>query len=194
MQMKKFMIITLVLAMTITAASCKAKAVSGVDTVPETPKPTQTEVQKLPEDKVVGDTMKLAYEGKMDHLQIGVNDRLKEVVEALGEPMELAHFEGASYISYANVSFMLDKIVEDTSDEAKVTGVIVSEGYELYGVKVGMKPEEIKNILGAGEQEYKDGESEEEMWKLEYNCGDYKLTFFFNDNNSPSTSAYLSKL
>jgi len=194
MQMKKILIITLVLALTITASSCKAKAVSGVEPVPETPKPPQTETQKLPEEKLVDGPKSLAYEGKIDDLQIGVDDRLKDVVAALGEPVELAHFEGSSYISYQNVSFMLDKIVEGTSDEARVSGIIVSEGYELYGIKVGMTPEEIKNILGAAEQEYKDGEGEEEMWKLEYNCGDYKLTFFFDDNNSPSTSAYLSKL
>ena len=194
MQMKKFIIITLVLAITIAGSSCKAKAVSGVNNSTDAPKSVQTETQNKPVEKTLEGLRSLAYEGKIDNLQIGVGDRLKEVIAALGEPNELANFEGSSYISYQDISFMLDKIVESTGDEAHVLGIIVSEGYELYGVKIGMTAAEIKNILGAAEQEYKDGEGDEEMWKLEYNNGDYKLTFFFNDKKSPGTSAYLSKL
>jgi hypothetical protein len=196
--MKKIIALTLIAAITIAASSCSTKTTSGIDKSPEATKPTQTETQpqaqNKPEEKPIEGPKSLAFEGKIDNLKVGVGDELKEVIAALGEPVELAHFEGSSYISYENVNFMLDKIVESTSDEAVVLGIIVSEGYELYGVKVGMNPGEIKNVLGAAEQEYKDGEGDEEMWKLEYNCGEYKLTFFFNDKESPSTSAYLSKL
>lgn len=187
MQMRKFMIIVLVF-ITVTAASCNEKTVVEVDNTPETPKQVQAE-EKLNEGK-----MELAYEGKIDKLQAGVGDRLAKVIEELGEPLELANFEGSSYISYQNFTFILDKVIEKTSDEAEIFGIVISEGYEIYGVKVGMTPDEIKNILGAANQEYKDGEGDEEMWKLEYPCGNYSLTFFFNDNSSPSTSAYLSKL
>lgn len=189
MQMRKFIIVVLVL-ISITASSCKAKAVVDVDVIPEPPKPVQTEEQNKPKE----DGMELAFEGKIDNLQVGVGDTLSEVISELGEPMELAHFEGSSYVSYKNFSFMLGKVIEKTSDEATISGIVISEGYEIYGVKVGMTPNEIKSILGAADQEYKDGEGDEEMWKLEYACGDYSLTFFFNDNSSPSTSAYLSKL
>lgn len=191
MQMKKLIIITLVLT-TIISSSCTPQATSKLDNTPNTPKPAQT--PNMPEKKVVDGPMALAYEGKIDNLQVGVGAKLQETIETMGEPIELAHFEGSSYISYQNISFMLDKIVETTSENAEVLGIIVSEGYELYGVKVGMTPAEIKNILGAAEQEYKDGEGDEEMWKLEYNCGDYNLTFFFQDKAGQSTSAYLSKL
>jgi uncharacterized protein involved in high-affinity Fe2+ transport len=193
MQMKKNMIIILIL-ITIMSSSCNAKATSGI--AAETPKPekTATQPQVNPEEKLIDGPLKLAYEGKIDNLQVGVGNKLKDVIGQLGEPVELANFEGSSYVTYQNISFMLDKIVESTSDSADIMGIIASEGYELYGVKVGMTPDEIKKILGAAEQEYKDGEDEGDMWKLEYTCGEYKLTFFFIDKSSPSTSAYLSKL
>lgn len=193
MQMRRFIIIVLIF-ISIIASSCKANAVVDVDITPETAKSGQTEVQNKPEEKIIEGKMELAYEGKIDNLQVGVGDRLAKVIEELGEPLELAYFEGSSYISYENLSFMLDKVIEKTSDEATIFGIVISEGYEIYGVKVGMTPNEIKSILGAADQEYKDGEGDEEMWKLEYTSGDYSLTFFFNDKSSSSTSAYLSKL
>ena len=198
MQMRRFIIITLVLIVAITTSSCNVKSVFGVDVKVGTPKPVQTEVQNKPEDKqvekLIEGKMDLAYEGKIDNLQSGVGDSLEKVIAELGEPLELAYFEGSSYISYENISFMLNKTIDKISDEAAISGIIISEGYELYGVKVGMTPSEIKSILGAANQEYKDGEDGEEMWKIEYKCGDYSLIFFFNDSTSPSTSAYLSKL
>lgn len=194
MQMKRFIIITLILIITITASSCKAETALGVDIKLGTPTPTQAVEQNKPEERLEEPKLELAYEGKIDNLQFGIGDRLEKVITELGEPVELAYFEGASYISYQDLSFMLDKVIEKTSDEAVISGIIISEGYELYGVKVGMTPNEIKSILGAANQEYKDGEGDEEMWKLEYQCGDYSLTFFFNDSNSPSTSAYLNKV
>jgi hypothetical protein len=191
--MRRLIFITLILIM-ILASSCKAKDVVGVDNTPETPKPVQTEEQNKPVKESKEGRMDLAFEGKINNLQVGVGDRLAKVISELGEPMDLAYFEGSSYVSYENVSFMLDKVIEKTSDEATVFGIVVSEGYEIYGTKVGMTPDEIKSILGAADQEYKDGEGDEVMWKMEYSCGDYNLTFFFDDNKSPSTSAYLSKL
>lgn len=192
--MKKLIAITMILTITITAAACESKATSSDKT--EVPKPAQieTQTQNKPDEKQIVGPMKLAYEGKIDNLQIGVGDKLQNVISVLGEPSELNHFEGSSYISYQDVSFMLDRIVETTKDEATILGIVVSEGYELYEVKVGMKSDEIKNVLGAAAQEYQEGEEEGDAWKLEYNCGDYLLTFFFNDKDSPSTSAYLSKL
>jgi hypothetical protein len=191
--MRRLIFITLILIM-ILASSCKAKDVVGVDNTPETPKPVQTEEQNKPVKESKEGRMDLAFEGKINNLQVGVGDRLAKVISELGEPMDLAYFEGSSYVSYENISFMLDKVIEKTSDEATVFGIVVSEGYEIYGTKVGMTPDEIKSILGAADQEYKDGEGDEEMWKMEYSCGDYSLTFFFDDNKSPSTSAYLNKL
>ena len=193
MQMRKIMIITLIL-ISITASSCKAKAVVAGDIVPEIPKPVQTEVQNKPVEKVIEGPMKAAFEGRVDNLGVRVGDKLEIAISELGEPVELAHFEGSSYISYPKYSFMLDKVIEKISDEAIISGIVVSEGHEVYGVKIGMTPSEIKSILGAADQEYKDGEGEEKMWKMEYLCGDYSLTFFFNDNNAPSTSAYLSNV
>lgn len=194
MQMKKFMILTLVLVVAVTASSCKAETALGLDIKLGAPEPAQTATQNKPEEKVIQGKLEPVYEGKIDNLEFSIGDSLEKVIAELGEPLELAYFEGSSYIRYENLSFMLDKVIEKTSDEAAVSGIIISEGSELYGVKVGMTPNEIKNILGAASQEYKDGEGDEEMWKLEYQCGDYSLTFFFNDSSSPSTSAYLNKL
>jgi hypothetical protein len=192
MQMKKVITIIVVLT-TIISTSCSAKVTNG-ETEPIKPAQTENKPQSKPEEKLINSPLRLAYEGRIDNLQVAVGNKLGDVIAQLGEPDELAHFEGSTYISYQNTSFMLDRIIDNTSDRADVLGIIVSEDYELYGVRVGMTIDEIKKILGAAEQEYKDGEADEEMWKLEYHCGDYKLTFFFDDKSSPSTSAYLSKL
>jgi hypothetical protein len=192
--MKRVMIITLILSISITASSCSAKAAANLEGAKETPKPVQAVEQIKPEESLKKVGIELAYEGKIDSLEFGIGDKLEKAIAEMGEPVELAYFEGSSYISYENLSFMLDKVIEKTSDEAAISGIIISEGYDLYGVKVGMTPNEIKSILGAANQEFKDGEGDEEMWKLEYQYGDYSLTFFFNDSSAPSTSAYLSKL
>jgi hypothetical protein len=190
--MKRLMLITIIISISITASSCSAKAAANQDSTLETPKPVQTVEQMKPEESLKKVGIELAYEGKIDNLEFGIGDRLEKVIAEMGEPLELANFEGSSYVRYESLSFMLNKVIEKTSDEAAISGIIISEGNDIYGVKVGMTPNEIKSILGAASQEYKDGEGEEEMWKLEYQCGDYSLTFFFNDSSSPSTSAYLS--
>ena len=194
--MKKILIAALVLGVTMSASACSEKPASGLsDKVPET-KPAQTENAGAakPEEQSGQGPMQLAFEGRVEGIEAGVGSRLQQVIAELGEPIELGHFEGSSFVSYENMTFMLGEIVESTNEDAEVTGIIASEGYKLYGVQVGMTMDEIKNILGAAQQEYKEGEDEGDVWKLEYLCGDYLLTFYFTDKASPSTSAYLSRL
>lgn len=193
--MKKLIITTLILGVAVTASACGTKPASSVENPPQ-PKPVQTEAPapiKTAEKNVDG-PLKLAYEGKVTNVQIGLGASLQEVISVMGEPIELGHFEGSSFVNYENITFMLSEVVEDTTGKAEIIGIIASEGYELYGIKVGMSMAEIKQVLGAAQQEYKDNEDEGGMWILEYQCGDYKLTFYFIDQVSPSTSAYLSKL
>lgn len=177
-----------------TVASCKATNVTKPDDIPKEPEKvqSQTPAPQSPDSSIPQEPLQAIAEGKIEGLNVGIGSSLQAVVEELGEPASLEYFEGTSFASYDKINFILDKMIQDTSAAAKVTGISVSEGYQLFGVTVGMKAEEIKSILGAADQEYKDNADEGDMWKLGYISGDYVLTFYFDDRNSPSTAAYIT--
>lgn len=190
--MKKAIVILLVLVLCLSFAACKGEKVAEDKTEPAL-KITETE-ENIPESTTQkSDALKLAYEGKITDLSINIGSKLQDVIAQYGEPIGLDNFEGTSYISYEVVDIILDRIIEDTKSEANVSGIIVSEGYSLYGVKVGMSPETIKLYLGAPSKEVFETDTEGEMWKMEYDCGEYLLSFYSANKDSATVSAYLSK-
>lgn len=189
--MKKVVVILLVLALSLSFASCKAEKTIENKTIPAAKTTDSTE--SAPAAVQENYALKAAREGKVTGLNIGIGSTLQDAVAQLGEPTALDYFEGTSYVSYELVDLILDRIIEDTKAETNITGIILAEGYELYGVKVGMTPSGIKEVLGAPSKEEVETDPEGDMWRLDYDCGGYLLSFFANDKDSPTLSAYLSK-
>lgn len=190
--MKKVIVILLVLALSFSFVSCKAEKASEKNTEPVSNTTEKVEPAPAPAPAQENDALKTAREGKVTGLNIGIGSTLQEAIAQMGEPSALDYFEGTSYVSYELVDLILDRIIDDTKTEASITGIILSEGYELYGVKVGMTPEEIKGILGAPTKEELENDPEGSTWRLDYDCGTYLLSFFSADQNSSTLSAYLS--
>jgi hypothetical protein len=194
--LKKIIVILLVLVLSFSFVSCKADKTSGNNAAPAV-KPAENTVTPQPATPQaaapVNEALQPAREGKVTGLSIGIGSTLQEAIAQMGEPTALDNFEGTSYVSYELVDLILDKIIDDTKAEASVTGIILSEGYELYGVKVGMTPAQIKEILGTPTNEEMENDSESTTWRMDYDCGDYKLSFYANDKDSATVSAYLSK-
>lgn len=197
--MKKVIVILLVLVLSLSFTSCKADKINTANAA-ELPKSGQSEEASsapapvtIPQTPVNDKALELAHQGKVTGLNIAIGATLQETIAQMGEPTALDNYEGASYVSYELVDFILDRVIDDTKAEANVTGVILSGGYELYGVKVGMTPEEIEAVLGTPSSADIDTTSETETFRIDYDCGDYQLSFFANDKGSATVSAYLSK-
>lgn len=190
--MKKAVIILLILVLCLNFAACKAEKASEDKTEPVS-KITETKDNTSKPTLPQNNALQLAYEGKVTGLSIGIGSKLQDAIAQFGEPVALDNFEGTSYISYEVLDIILDRIVEDTKSEAYISGVIVSEGYELYGVKVGMSPAQIKAELGTPTQELLETDDEGEIWKMEYDCGEYLLSFYSDNKEAATVSAYLSK-
>ncbi|MGB7604654.1 MAG: hypothetical protein WBL93_04170 [Lutisporaceae bacterium] len=190
--MKKVIVILLVLALCLSFVSCKAEKVIEDKNVPasNTTETVENTPAPIPQND---DALKLAREGKITGLSIQIGSKLQDAVAQLGEPIGFDNFEGVSYVSYEVIDLMLDKIIEDTKSEANISGIIMSEGYELYGVKVGMSPAQIKVMLGTPTQELLETDAEGDMWKMDYDCGEYLLSFYSADKDTATVSAYLSK-
>jgi hypothetical protein len=193
--MKKLQITILIAAALILAVSCKeADTLSPQKSEPDT-KPAITQPDKEPvqaKELEVG-PLKDVSKGKITGLQIGIGSPLQAVIAELGEPAELEHFEGTSYLSYPHMNIMLDRVADSTKEEALVAGISVFDDYSLCGVKIGMTAQEIQRILGAPDQEYLDSE-EEGIWRLEYIRGAFQLTFYAEGQKAATTAAYLSRV
>lgn len=193
--MKKRPMAILIAATLMFAVSCSKAPVANIpQNADPAPKPAVTQPDNSSKPEEPEGPLLAASQGKITGLQIGVDSSLKEALGELGEPVELDHFEGTSYLSYENMNIMLDRIIDNTQEEALVSGISVFNDYELYGVKIGMKADEIKSILGVPNQEYADNVEDGGMWKMEYLCGDFQLTFYAENKNSPTTAAYLSRV
>ncbi len=193
---KKHMTI-LIAATLIFAVSCSKAPVANIpQNTDPTPKPavTQPDNNSINKETAVEGALQPASQGKMTGLQIAIGSTLKEAVDQLGEPIEVQPFEGTSYLSYDDMNIMLDRIVDSTAENAVVSGISVFNNYKLYGVTVGMGMDEIKQILGVPNQEYSDSVEDGGMWKMEYLCGDFQLTFYAENKNSATTAAYLSNV
>ncbi|MEG6513172.1 DUF4309 domain-containing protein [Desulforamulus ruminis] len=109
-----------------------------------------------------------------------------EILAKLGNPKDEGVFEGSYYLAYDQIIFFLDSIEK----QGNVNSFAVWEGIEIDRVKVGMTPSDIKNILG---DPFKEGTDTNTNYYLFYKTEDLSVTFFSDDENSPTTSALIKK-
>lgn len=125
----------------------------------------------------------LAFEGKMDGVELKVGSTYQEIIDKLGKPQKQSAISGGEVLTYGDASYI---ILPTTK---KVVCIMVGTGKSLYGVKVGMKPSEIKQILG--DPDYEDHDDLTGIWNLCYNAGNYTLIFNYAEENGPTIMAFL---
>jgi len=99
-------------------------------------------IQEVP--KPQNSILDIIGEGKLPGIEFGIGASCKEIVNKMGKPKDQEFFEGGLYLDYDKVIFLTDS---DESYNGKVTSISIYEG-QIFGVKVGMKPSEIKKVLG----------------------------------------------
>ncbi len=124
-----------------------------------------------------------AAQGEFTDLPIKFDDSREKVVKVMGTPDEITTWQGSELYIYNNVGIFIDP------SEEKVTGLTAGEGYKTYGVKIGMSPEEIKNILGKPDNEGENLESG--AYVLEYEAGDYVVEFALHPDTKISAGVTL---
>lgn len=125
---------------------------------------------------------------KTSGLRFGVGASADELLSILGEPKAKGEFEGSYYLSYDTVIYYIDSL---DVQESKVTAITLLPGQEVYGIKVGMTPNEIKAILGTP---ISNGNSEEDgTWSMLYQINDDMLYFSAKDENSPTESLLIKR-
>lgn len=144
-------------------------------------------IQEVP--KPQNSILDIVGEGRLPGIEFGIGASCKEIVNKMGKPKDQDFFEGGLYLDYDKVIFLTDS---DESYNGKVTSISLNEG-QIFGVNVGMKPSEIKKVLGKPSYE---GKNEEEgaIYQLRYNVKGYTLLFASEKEDSPTLSASIVAL
>lgn len=172
--MKKYLTGLLILTLLI-FSGCSGKKGIQEENIPGNQPPKQEETKndnpKEPEkgneeaEKSKINLFPEAAKGEFTDLTIKFNDSRAKVVKVLGDPDEITTWQGSDLYIYGNLGIYIDP------SEEKVTGLTAGEGYKTYGIKIGMSPKEIKEILGKPDFEGESFESGANV--LEYAAGDY---------------------
>ena len=190
--MKKYLTIILILSLLVFAGCSGKKDKQDENKVvvqPPKQEETQANDEKDPgKDKGELEASKInqfpeAAQGKFTDLTIKFDDGRERVVKVMGTPDEITTWQGSELYIYKNVGIYIDP------SEEKVTGLTAGEGYKTYGVKIGMTPEEIKNILGKPDNEGENLESG--AYVLEYETGDYVVEFALHSDTKVSAGVTL---
>jgi len=123
--------------------------------------------------------------GMLDTATIGLGFHVDFVINTYGQPAEKDVYEGSTYYSYPDKHIIFFISLYDDL----VSAIGINEGGELFGVRIGMTCDEIKDILGSPDIEGYD-EMEGDYFML-YQSGIHQLYFFSPDKNSPTDSAML---
>jgi len=186
--MKRFIVFIIVL-FTILFTACKIKTENNDITL------SGSSIEAInTENSIEKPDLNLISIGKVDTIEFGIGEKAGNILKSWGEPDFKGDFMGGSYISYDNITFFIDKYI-DEMENGKVIRIGISESYELFGVKVGMRFEEIKEIMGKPSFEGIIGNDEGELFGessvIIYESSDYELLFIGDIGSDIANQAYL---
>lgn len=172
-------LLTLISILVITGAysiGCKMKGQEN--TLPEKINQNSYEEQKAP--------LSILEEGMVDGIIFRLGTEKKDVISKLGEPDNIGKTDGSEVFRYKDTYYYFD------INRNLLIGIkILQLGKEVYGVKVGMKPEEIKQVLGKPTNEYYN--VHDEKWELLYKRDKNELYFVSKDKNSSTNYVLVLK-
>jgi len=133
-----------------------------------------------------GDPLSILDEGKIEGVIFRLGDEKKEIVSKLGEPDSVEKIGGSEEFRYKDTYYYFHLI------NGTLIGVkIAKKGTEVFGVKIGMKPEEVKAVLGKPANEYYN--VHDEHWSMLYQRGKTELYFVSKERNSSTLYMQVSK-
>lgn len=158
-------------------------AVKEADTASK-PKDTGSKEEDNQKQETVKNPLEPLSEGKIDGISYSLGTECKKVLTDLGKPDDEGTTEGNYYYMYGKVTYFSDSMDEN---EGNISAIAVRDNIDICGTKVGMKPEEIKKILG---QPFSEGTDEgDEGWVITYEVKKGLYLSYFSDNeNSPVTA------
>lgn len=127
-----------------------------------------------------------AYNGNIDGVEFGMNDPAEDVIEKLGEPIDIDYIYGGLYLQYEDMVFYTNGHIDDNKNY--VHGIVRRiDVNESYGIKKGMTIDEVVEILGESDgqiiydelREYGEGEVDP---KMDYYTGDYTVSIVYDHN------------
>lgn len=136
------------------------------------------------------DFFELLKEGRAENIEFGIGTKTETIVSKWGKADMEDYFLGGTFLTYGNITFFTDAL--DYTGKVAVIGI--SENTTVFGIKVGMSFNEIKEILGAPATEIASDEEDELYggdWCLVYESGEYKVSFMAKDTSSATYAAYI---
>lgn len=137
-----------------------------------------------------------AYQGIMDGIELSIGGDGNQLIDLYGEPEGSDSFMGGYYIGYADMVFF----VTYNESKEKPYGHVVRIAYmgkdQVYGIKVGMNADEVRNVLGEPDeihQETEDTELYGQSLRWEYKAGEYVVTLVFETKSKEVKGIYLAR-
>lgn len=146
--------------------------------------PNQKQAEKVTANNEI---FKSASQGKINGIEFGIGTRFEEIIKTWGEPEEKGNYEGSNYLIYDDITFMADENSE------VVSRIAISGEREVYGVKIGMKPSEIKKILGEPKYESIYEDTDIQQRSIVYENGEYRVMFCSDDIDTPVNFMIIQK-
>ncbi len=182
--LKKYYLLFAALLMIAPLSACSKPSAPPIEV--SQPKESPTE-EALPEKR---DFFELLREGRAENIEFGVGTKTETIVNKWGKADTEDYFLGGTFLTYGNITFFTN--ATDYTGEVAVIGI--SESTAIFGIKVGMTFDEIKEILGTPAAEIA-SDAEDELyggdWCLIYESGQYKVSFMAKDTNSATYAAYI---
>lgn len=182
--LKKYSLLFAALLMIAPLSACSKPSTPAVEITQ--PKETPPE-EALPQRH---DFFELLREGRGENIEFGIGTKTETIVNKWGEADMEDYFLGGTFLTYGNITFFTDAV--DYAGKVAVIGI--SDNTNIFGVKVGMTFDEIKEILGAPVIEATT-DTEDELyggdWRLVYESGEYKVSFMAKDKSSATYAAYI---
>jgi len=140
-----------------------------------------------------------AYDGHFDDLNITVDENKDAVISKMGKIIDQGGFMGGTFISYDNYTFIFYGIGMENKPEGNIAGIFYHGADSMYGVDIGTKMDQIKEVLGTPDREdVINNDGEESFYDngtilLTYYTGSYQVTFI-SDNEEKLSRIELSEL
>lgn len=116
-----------------------------------------------------------------------------EAISILGKPINNSDYLDESYLEYDGLYVYIDP------DTQKITSMDVNDSkYTIKGIKLGLKPSEIRKILGMANEEgiveYGQGEVFEMNYIISDGTKEYLISLISDSFTSPVEYAYISEI
>ncbi len=131
-----------------------------------------------------------AYDGHFDDLNILVDENKDAVINKMSKIRDQGGFMGGSFLAYDNYTFIFYGLGIENKSEGDIADILYHGSNKMYGVEIGTKMDQVKEVLGTPDREDTiSNQGEESFYEdgtilLSYYTGSYKVTFISNNDGN----------